>query len=96
MADINKKNVKVQVVIDEETKYGTFRDALYFSHSDYAKLTDEEVEAQKNARREKWLLSMDAWFSTPTPKATEGDLLKEKETLASRINEIDVLLEEQQ
>ena len=51
--------VKIQVLFSEETKYGTFTDALYFTQQEYAALTPLDIKQMEQQRIDNYVSSID-------------------------------------
>lgn len=62
MADINQDNVRVQVLIKEQTPYGEFNDALYFTSGEFETLDQKTLEQKKQERIDNWITAV----TTPT------------------------------
>lgn len=58
--------VRVQVLFSQETKYGIYKDALYFSEAEYAGLTKEDIDNHIASRVNNYL----AIVETPTETST--------------------------
>jgi hypothetical protein len=84
----NNENVRVQILINEDTVHGRFQDAVYFSLDEYNNLTEETFQSIKNAR-------VDAWVTSVTENSqrdfvpSKEDLQSEKAELAARMTELD-------
>lgn len=51
--------IQVQVVFTEQTQYGDFRDALYFSLEEYATLTQADIDAKKQERLDSFIYNIE-------------------------------------
>lgn len=55
MASLNNPDVRIQVMIRKKTQHGQFSDAMYFSKEEYDALTNQEVRALAEARKDAWV-----------------------------------------
>jgi hypothetical protein len=61
--------VQIQILFTKETVDGiSFTDALYFSPEEYATLSEEQIEALKQERFDKWIYSVN---NPPAPNPLE-------------------------
>ena len=51
-----KTDAKIQVNFSEETAYGEYADALYYTEEEYKKVTPAELKIAMRDRVDKWLL----------------------------------------
>lgn len=92
MANLQTEGVRVQVLISEDTELGKFNDALYFSPTEFAAISDANLEKTKKDRADKWVKSVkDASKVEYTP--TVEDLSSEKAELVARIAELDAKID---
>lgn len=87
----------VRVKFHRDTIYGRFQDALYFTVSDFDLLTDQQVNQQKNARRDAWIAAIEAQLNAPPPtkqqlKDEKDGLLEQKAVIQARIDELTILI----
>ena len=83
---------RIQVLIKEQTPYGEFNDALYFTQEEYATKTEDDINTIKQERVNNFISAV----SNP-PKEDEltlEDLQAQKKSLLSQANEIDVKINE--
>lgn len=52
---ININDNTVQIIFEYEYENIKFKDALYFSESEYSSLSQEEIEAIKQQRFQSWI-----------------------------------------
>lgn len=45
----------MQVIIEEETEHGHFRDAIYYTPEEFDLLSEQELEESKQNRKSKWV-----------------------------------------
>lgn len=74
MASLKQNNVRIQVLISEDTELGKFNDALYFTPSEFEALTDEQVAQTKASRAQAWVDSVKEASSRETSEPTKEDL----------------------
>lgn len=67
------EEVKIRFLFREETPYGVFQDAIYFTQAEFAAIPRVELDALKLARKNAWL----AIVSVSQPKATKEQLEEE-------------------
>lgn len=79
--------IKIQVLIKEETKYGTFCDALYFTQDEYYSLTEDEITQKAFQRVFNWVDAIEN--KPPEIEVTKVQLEDEKAELLARISDID-------
>ncbi len=75
------EEVRIQVIFREETPYGTYQDALWFSQSEYDALTPEALATMKQLRIDNWIKVV----TTPVLEPTVEELATNKQS------EIDML-----
>ena len=64
---------RVQILIQQNTQYGEFRDAIYVPMSEYDLMSPGEIEALKQARVQQWLDIM----ATPAVELTPEEILNQ-------------------
>lgn len=64
--------VRVQVLFTEDTDYGQFTDALYFTQDEYALLLPNDIEAMKQSRIDNWI----AVITMPSPDISDDNLVE--------------------
>lgn len=84
----NNENVRVQVLISEDTVHGRFQDAIYFSLEEYNNLTEEALQSAKDARVNAWVESVTN-ASKVEYVPTKEDLQSEKAELSARLVEVE-------
>ena len=70
--------IKVQVIFTSNTKHGEYRDALYFTEEEYSALTQEQIDAMKQARADAWVDFRDNPPAVPEPTKEELEALLEE------------------
>jgi hypothetical protein len=48
-------SIKIQVNFSQNTEFGIYQDALYFSQEDFANLTEEQLLVLQNERVNNWV-----------------------------------------
>lgn len=77
--------IQVQVLFSEETQYGTFTDALYYSIDEWP-IDDGILKTEKGARVQNYTDSVRN--APPPPPPTKEDLQKQIVEVAKQITEI--------
>ena len=76
----------IQVRFSEQTKYGEYQDALYYTEDEYAKLTEEDITAAKQARIDNWIQVVE---NPPiVVKPTKEELQAQETELQKQLTEI--------
>ena len=79
LVDCKEMNCVVQVKIKEQTEYGEYSDAIYFTPSEWEKTTKEDVNTETQRRIDN---RREAILSAPVPQPpTEEELIKLREEL---------------
>ena len=91
MADINQDNVRIQVLVTEDTEFGPFQDALYFTPEEFEDLSEKALTDLKTERVEKWVENIETASARDYTPSVE-DLEVEKANLEARIQELDNML----
>ena len=73
--------VKVQVIFDEPTQYGTFTDALYFSPSEYATKSQAEINALKKERVDNFVARVTEASNAEPVEPTKEELIEQEKQL---------------
>lgn len=81
------QKVKIQIVFTEETKNGTFQDALYFTQDEYAKLKQEDIDAMIKQRVDEHNAMVDN--PPPEPVLTEEQLIQQKQQLLDQAAQLE-------
>lgn len=89
MAQLKDGEVRVQVLIDEDTPYGKFRDAVYYSPSEFDAISDEDILLVKTARKEKFEQEMEARQHIIEREPTIEELQKEKEDIEANLARVE-------
>ena len=88
MANLNDPDVRILVLIDKETNFGRFHDALRFTLDEYQALTNAQVRDMAVARKDAWVQSIkDARANAR--KATKAELLAARQTQAEQLAALD-------
>ena len=84
MADIS---VSVQVKFTEQTKYGSFTDALYFSPDEFSTISQDDIKALIKNRVDNYISVVE----TPTQdvEPSKAELQESRAELAAQIAELD-------
>lgn len=83
---------KIQINIDEETKYGKFSDSMYFTEEEFNELSEKEVNSRIEERLIKWIDFMDNKPEDLGP--TVEQLITHKEKLQALIDEAEGRIQE--
>lgn len=86
--------VMVQVRFSEQTAYGQYQDALYYTQDDYANLKQADLDAAKEARVNNWVDSIE---NAPIPEEPsleslqvyKGELENQLANVVVKIDELD-------
>lgn len=82
------EQVFIQVRFQEETEFGEYNDALYFTQAEYSSKQKSEINSLKQARVDGYV---DAVRNAPTAKEpTKQELIDEKEKLLIQVADLDV------
>lgn len=83
---------RIQVLIREQTPYGEFNDAIYFTQEEYATKTEEDITALKDERVNNFVsaVSNPPKVEEPTPE----DLQTQKESLLKQIQDAQIQVSE--
>ena len=77
---------KIQVNIREQTRHGRFHDALYYTPEAWAKLTQAQLDADKQARVDAWIYRIE---HPPVPvEPTDAELEEQKEEIDRQQDEL--------
>jgi len=87
------EQVRVQVLFSEETPYGTFTDALYFTPAEY-ELRKSEVKSMKDERVASYVSAIESAPPAvePTKKELEAEkasLIEQKAVIEARVAQLD-------
>ncbi len=82
------EEVRIQVIFREETLYGTYQDALWFSQAEYDALTPEALAAMKQARIDNWIKVVTTSVVEPTAEESEARKQSEIDMLTARLQEL--------
>lgn len=88
MANLYKKNVRIQYIFEVETSEGWLKSALYFSPSEYEQLTDEEIASAISSQADSWVASIQNAKVEDAKEYTPEELLKLKQELEAQIAEL--------
>jgi hypothetical protein len=73
MASVTRPDVRIQVKVAVQTKYGRFHDSLYYSLEEFEAIRDEDVDAAAQARADVWVAHVDVESARPPPSIEERD-----------------------
>lgn len=93
MADLNQKNIFVQVKIKEQTELGEFSDALYFTLAEFNNLTEVDLQEAIKVRVNKWVTFVKKQKNIIPIKPTMEELEAKKLKLEIELNQIMTELE---
>jgi hypothetical protein len=79
-----KEEIRVQVKFSEDTVYGTFNDALYFTQDEFKVLSQKDLDLLKKAKLDAWIYEKEhpAPVIPPDPK----DLIRAR--IQEQINDL--------
>ena len=89
MADTQEK--RIQIIFKADTEHGRFQDALWFTEAEYDKVTQEDIDVQKQERINKWIAVVTAPYIEITSDEKKAQIQSEIDSFIERI----VALEEQ-
>jgi hypothetical protein len=88
MANLNQKGVKIRYSFERETSQGLLKSALYFTPSEFEKLTDEEVETSASFQASEWEKGLIKAKEEDAIEYTQEELIKLKQELEAQITEL--------
>jgi len=78
--------IRIQVLVDEQTKWGNYRDALYYTQEQYFSLSQEDIDKEVFSRIARWGDSID---NPPIQlEPTEEELLAQKQIIQDQIDQL--------
>ncbi len=83
----SEEKVLVQVRFREDTAFGEYSDALYYTQAEYAVMKEKEITAAKQERVSKWVASMQNPGTEVEP--TKEELEAEKAELQERVDDLE-------
>ena len=86
------QSIRVQVRFSEQTPYGEYNDALYYTETEYANISQSEIDTEK-ANRVANYISLVSNPTVPT-EPTKEQLEAEKAALLEQIAQIDAKISE--
>lgn len=86
-------DIQIQVRINEDTPIGRFNDCLYFSPSEFSRLTQEQLDVAIVSRVGNWVARVTAQSSEPAVEPTVVELQREKTALERRLAEVSARLD---
>jgi hypothetical protein len=85
MASLSNPNVRIVVLISEQTQYGRFDDALRYTEPEFTAKTDAEVDAEAQARVTNWVASVQSAIANPPPAPTLTELETQLAALEAQV-----------
>lgn len=85
------QTVLVQVKFEEETPYGTYRDALYYDLAEFNLKSQKEIDADAKVRIDAYIFAVEN--PLPPPEYTKEELQAQLDDVAAQQIEINVALE---
>lgn len=78
--------LNIQIIFKEQTKYGEYCDALYFTQEQYSNMKQEDIDVLKKERVDNWIKVIE----TPTVEIepTQETLESEKMAIEEQINSL--------
>jgi len=93
MADLDQlQDVRVQVLISEQTEIGQFNDAIYLTPEELAALSEEQISDMKKARADAWVASVKAASSMERPEPTKADIQAQIDATKAELAELQAAL----
>ena len=87
MASLTNPGVFIQVLVDEDTKNGKYKDAIYFTASQYNALSNAEVRQIARDRAKVWSDIVD---STVQRRPKRSEVQARKDMLQQQLAQADV------
>jgi hypothetical protein len=89
--------IKIQLIFTFKTPHGEYRDALYFTQEDWAKIKPEDIEDKKKERIDNWIYQLEHPVipKEPTKEELEKELVElevQKLQLENRKTELTSLI----
>ena len=84
----------IQIKFQEDTPYGAFCDALYFTESEYATKTQSDIDALKTERCNNYIATIENAKNAPVVEPTKEELEANKVSLLTQIAEIEAQIAE--
>jgi len=83
-----QEQVKIQIRYWEDTQYGRFCDALYFTQDEYAKADQTAIDVEKQRRLDNWIAIVSVPAPEPTKEQLEADVLATQNEIARMQSDI--------
>ena len=84
--------IRVQIKFKENTKYGIFTDALYFTQAEFDALTIDDLKVKKKEHTDKWVYFVETESKKESPPPTEEELLAQQAELQAQLDAINAQL----
>ena len=88
MASLTNPDVRILVLIDRETNFGRFHDALRFTLDEYQALTNAQVRDMAIARKDAWVQSVKDARANPR-RITRAEKIAAREAQAEQLAALD-------
>ena len=88
MANLNDPDVRILVLIDKETNFGQFHDALRFTLDEYQAMTNAQVRDMAIARKDAWVQSIKDARAKPR-RITKAEKIAAREAQAEQLAALD-------
>jgi len=80
--------IRIQLQFTEQTSHGEYRDTLYFTEAEYAKLQQKDIDALKQKRVNDWVAFVENPPPKPVPTKEEIEILiAEKERMVAELTQ---------
>lgn len=88
MANLNQKNIFIQIRIKEQTEIGEFNDSLYYTQEEFNNLSEMELQNAIKIRVDKWVAFVKEQPKIIPVEPTKEELEVRKLELEMELNEI--------
>lgn len=79
--------IKIQVLFSEETGFGTYTDALYFTEEEFKIISEKTIDSLIQERVDAWV--NEGNHTSPLPEPTKEDLLNSLQAIEAQKMELD-------
>jgi hypothetical protein len=81
-------NVKIQYRISEQTEFGQYNSAMYFSAEEWQAMSQEQLDTLKQTEVQTWVNKVEEMSNAEPIEPTKEELEKLEEELLKRLQEI--------
>lgn len=89
MANLNDPDVRIQVLIRKDTSQGQFTDAMYFSKAEFDALSNADVRAMAEARKDAWVQAVKDASKAVRVAERKADKQARREQIAADLAALD-------